>query len=1163
MRAESVSPFVAWVRRLPMKTKVVVLILATSIIALLVEGLGFIAYERIRVKEELTRDLSSLARIIADRNTAALTFNDDSVARETLAALKSKRVVTAACIYDAEGRIFARYDSGDERPYAFPTPPRADDAPVIVDSYLHLNEPIVLDGTRLGKVFIRASLRELDRLWFDYLLFAAVIMFATLLITLWIASRVQRFISRPIEELTSAAQAVAESKDYSLRARHSSEDEVGTLVHAFNDMLDTIERRTHDLTLANQSLTDREEELKTVNEALEWRIEERTRLLQALIDTIPNPIFYKGADTRFIGCNSAYEKVFGIDRRDFIGKRVLDLEYLPAADRLAYQTEDEAVITRGGRAARESVITFSDGVAHDVLYSVTGFANPDGSPGGLVGLIVDISPLKAAEREARAARAAAEAANDAKSQFLANMSHEIRTPMNAILGMLYLALKTDLNATQHNYLAKAQGAAHSLLGIINDILDFSKIEAGKLEIEQIEFNLDNVLEQLTDAVGYQAEQKGVEFLIRYDGAIPGTLLGDPLRLGQILLNLCGNAIKFTDEGMVELAFHALGVDEDELNMQICVRDTGMGMSEATQARLFEKFTQADESTTRRFGGTGLGLAITKSLAELMGGRVWVEDSQPGKGTIMCCSLRMGVAKQALARRKELLDQVGPMLKDVRVLVVDDNEVSREILAEMLRYFHLDVATAESGPAALTMIEEAPARPYDLVLMDWRMPAMNGDEAIQRIRRSESIVQKPKMIMITAYGREDVIRLAEQAGVDGLMIKPVSPSVLLDGILSALGRGRLLGKDSQIGAGMHGVAAGQLAGAQVLLAEDNDINREFAIELLRGEGIQVDEAHDGQEALEMAQRHDYDAILMDIQMPVMGGLEATRRIRALSSIPGKEHFATLPIIAMTALAMADDAARSQEAGMNDHVTKPVAPERLMAVLAKWIRPSRARQARARPMPSRHEAREIPRELLELASLDTREGVRRIGGRVDAYRRQLRRFREHYADAVASLRALITAGDLDAAENFCHALKGISGNIGATALYEDIADLDNILKRGAAPDAARLDATRARLAEVMRDIDNLSTSIPASAIDTAAPMDTARLLARLDALAHALDYDLGAAEPLVAELRAGTRGSPWEEEINEIAARIDQFDIDLALPRLRKLLSRIKARPEDRP
>ncbi|GAB3192177.1 hybrid sensor histidine kinase/response regulator [Hydrogenophaga aquatica] len=750
--------------------------------------------------------------------------------------------------------------------------------------------------------------------------------------------------------------------------------------------------------------------------------------------------------------------------------------------------------------------------------------------------------------ELQAAKDEAEHLSRVKSDFLAIMSHEIRTPMNAILGMLYLALKGDLDTPLRNQLTKAQGAARSLLGIINDILDFSKIEAGKLTIEHIEFGLDAVLEQLTDAVGYQAEAKGIEFLIRYDPAIPPRLVGDPLRLGQVLLNLCGNAVKFTERGEVELAFRRTEGPADGIDVQVSVRDSGIGMTPELQQQLFEKFTQADQTTTRRFGGTGLGLAISRNLVELMGGRIWVASSRPGQGTTMCFTVSFQEARQSQTRQLELLEQAGPLLRGIRVLVVDDNEVSREILAEMLRFFHVEVATAPDGPSAIAELRAA-GKPWDLVLMDWRMPGMNGDEVAQRIHRDAGIGCQPKIVMVTAYGREDVIRLSEQAGVEGILIKPVSPSTLLDTVLSVLGRGRIFGDGERRQEHAPEFSTrGQLAGARVLLVEDNDINREFAVELLRSEGMEVDEAMDGAQAVEQVQREDYDAVLMDIQMPVMDGLEAARRIRALSSQPGGERYAQLPIIAMTALAMAQDAEQSRAAGMNDHVTKPIAPERLMGALMRFVRlPART----VSPVPPAESPDGPMPELLRLGSLDASEGVRRIGGRVEAYRKQLRRFRDNYAGAVVELRRLLADKGLQAAEEYCHALKGVTGNLGATSLYEQLLQMDAALKNGQPPAEAALEQLQASLTRLLTDIDSLGEQVPPPDTGSSPVMSAEALRALLQRLAYALEYDLGAAEPLLAQLRAGVAGTPLEESIATVAALVDVFDIDAAQERLRTL------------
>ena len=1140
---------------LPIKTKLVLIILLTSTLSLALAAGSFIAYERVRVKDELVKNLTSLARVIADRSTAALLFDDAEVARETLNALKVKRAIVAAAIYNDSGEVFARYDSGEERPYPFPEGAGSGVQVSTLGNHLHLEEPMVVDGAQIGRVVLRASLRELSLVWQDFLLFAGLIAVLTFLTTALIASRLQRLVSRPLEELTGIARDISEQKNYSLRAKRTSDDEVGTLVGAFNTMLEAIESRDRELTGANRQLAQGEERLRQINEELEHRVEERTAELKALLDTATVGIVLM-KDRSIADCNRRLDEMLGYPPGDLVGQPTR-IWYRDDADWTRIGNEAyEQVIWKGQTYLTEVQLQRRDGSLFWARMSARAIDPRDRAP-GVVMVMEDISAERAALQEMRRAKVLAEEATHMKSEFLANMSHEIRTPMNAIIGMLYLALRMELPPTLQNYLSKAQGAAQSLLGIINDILDFSKIESGKLELEAVEFGLDSVLEHLSDAIGFQAEHKGIEFLIRYDVGIPPTLIGDPLRLGQVLLNLCNNAVKFTESGEVELAFHCLSLNDTDLNLQISVRDTGIGMNEETQSRLFEKFSQADQSTTRRFGGTGLGLAICKHLVDMMGGRIWVEDSRPGKGTTMCCTVRLKVAREALAHRRELLEQVGPLLKDMRVLVVDDNQVSREILAEMLRYFQLDVAVAANGESALDTLQRAGEQPFDLVLMDWRMPGMNGDQVIRLIRRDPVIDRKPKVVMVTAYGREDVMTLAEKAGVDGFLVKPVSPSTLLDAVLTALGRGRVLGERKPAEHHPGNGATLDLKGARLLLVEDNDINREFAVELLHSMNVQVDCAVNGEEAVAMVQRQAYAGVLMDIQMPVMDGLEASRRIRQLAAAPGGERFATLPIIAMTALAMARDAENSMAAGMNDHITKPIAPDRLMATLARWIQPPR--DGAPRPGPEQGAApNAIPAELLALESLQADQGIKRIGGKVDAYLKQLKRFREHYPDAARELQRIIAERGVQAGEEYCHALKGVSGNIGAGPLFECVAAIDTELKEGRAPDAAQLALLAQRLAAVMADIDSLARP-GVGTVSAAAPLLPAELVRRLDLLHAALDHDLGAAEGLLAELRGGVAGGPLEPAISALARQVDDFAIDEALATLADLRAQLANRP----
>lgn len=621
------------------------------------------------------------------------------------------------------------------------------------------------------------------------------------------------------------------------------------------------------------------------------------------------------------------------------------------------------------------------------------------------------------------------AANQAKSEFLANVSHEIRTPINAILGMTQLCLKTDLDAQQRSFLRSIDSSSKLLLGIVNDLLDFAKIESGNLTIEKIPFDLEEVLANLADMFAYRAYDKNLEFVINLPTNIPTRLVGDPLRLNQVLVNLVSNAIKFTESGEIVIAATLLDINEREVFLRLSVTDTGIGMDESQRARLFDAFTQADASTTRRFGGTGLGLAISQRIVKLMNQHGLGVISTIGQGSTFFLELQFPI-QQGLDTSSR--DSLIKRLSNKHVLAIEDNLTTREMLTELLRSYAVNVMSCRTAEEALHMLQQ---HHFDAVIVDWQLPGMSGIEFCQLVLAQEP--EAPRLVLATSYHATDLIEQAQQLGVAEYIVKPYTSSALLRVLSSALS---LSSHEAQP---TPNSPLQDFCHAPVLLVEDNDINQMIAKEMLQQAGLAVDIAKNGQEAVEMVNAKTYALVFMDIQMPVMDGLTAAEIIR------GHFSYQQLPIIAMTANSSSEDIERSLAAGMQDHLSKPIDESQLINAIKKWcVRGVYSERKANSSAPAQQEVISYPNHI----DIDFRGAMERLGHNIPLYQSLVERLYADYHQAPQQVVDFLSKGQHQQAKRFFHSLKGAAANLGLTKLSNVAAQLEDSMERGAIDEVA---------------------------------------------------------------------------------------------------------------
>ncbi len=1062
--------------RTSIQRKQMMVIMLTTIVALLLACGGFGLFEVINHRNDLIKKMATLAELVGNNSSAALQFGDRAEAAGSVRLLQAEPALEAAWILTPNQQVFAEY---------YRDPSRASAPPILRENghrfspgILDLQRPIYAGREVIGRVCLRTNLHELTRRIRDYALIAATVLIAASLVALLLSAWLQRLVSRPILELAETARVVAHERNYTIRAVKHSHDELGQLIDGFNDMLREIQERDAALLATRDDLERRVGER---TRELQQEIVERRKAEQALWESeqLYAQIALNASDVLYV-YNSGTGAIdwFGqIDRALGYNEGEFPRTYEAWENALHPEDRPRAVAARlescrTGRPFNEEYrIVRKDG-SH-VFWSDCGRPTYDhkGRPTKFIGACTDITERRRKEQDLRSAMEDAEAANRAKSQFLANMSHEIRTPMNGIIGMTQLALETDLSHEQRGFLTTVKESAETLLALINEILDFSKIEAGKLTLTPMPFNLRHLIEEALLTLAVRADEKGLELECHIPPEIPADLIGDPARLRQIVINLVGNAIKFTHNGeiLVRVALEPSEPDPDQvaprsLALHFEVADTGIGIPTDKLDSIFEAFTQADNSTTRNYGGTGLGLTICRQLVHLMGGCIWVE-SDPGNGSRFhfTAHLELQDTPASTVRPEELA------LESLPVLVVDNNPNTRTILREFLLSWRMNPVVADSGAAARTALEQAARRgqPFPIVILDSCMPKPDGFDLATQLQQQPDGTRSIVMMLTPSSQIEGVSR-CRAMGINTCITKPIRQSDLLDAIMSALGSRR-----QPVHLSLSPKEVKPARALNLLLVEDNPVNQRLALRILEKWGHQVTIAHNGRQAVDAWLQHSFDLVIMDVQMPVMSGLEAVALIRTHEAGSNRHT----PVIAMTAHAMESDRRKCLESGMDDYVTKPIDVARLFEAIERLAGPAESDPAAPPPTassqpqpvdvtPNSRRPDPAPAALAASPSeFDLEFALKRVDGDRSLLREVTGLFLEDAPGLLQQIRHAVQQHDARRLEHAAHTLKGAVGNFGANPTQSVALQLEKAGRSGQLDDApdllARLEDQFARL------------------------------------------------------------------------------------------------------